>query len=187
MKIYTKTGDQGETGLLGGQRVSKSHLAIETCGEVDELNCHIGWTISHSNTDSTTNDVRQRLLQIQNDLFDLGSRIAASQSEKSQPAELSVGRITQLESWIDSHQSDLPVLNAFILPGGGSVGSSLHLARAVCRRAERSLVRLMETRPQLDLSRELIYLNRLSDLLFVLARQANLAHGQPEILWQIPR
>ena len=203
MKIYTKSGDKGETGLLGGIRVSKSHLVIGVCGTLDEANSLIGLARSHIATESssnanpqTQNDVDLLLGQIQNDLFDLGSRVAACLGESHRPPEFPVARAIELERQIDLFQAELPPLTAFILPGGNLFGSTLHLSRSVCRRAERELVQLIESKPGSDLSGsnsdgnlsvEMVYLNRLSDLLFVLARIANVRAGQPETQWNVGR
>lgn len=181
MKIYTKTGDQGETGLLGGVRVAKSDSVIEVCGNLDETNSLIGIAVAHENDPW----IREILLQIQNDLFDLGSRVAASLSDSSRVAGFSDQRSRQLESWIDETETKLPPLQQFILPGGALLGATLHHARTVCRRAERSLVALKKSPINRDLSVELIYLNRLSDLLFVLARYANQLSNVPETPWRV--
>lgn len=188
LKIYTKTGDDGETGLLGGIRVRKSHPTIETCGSLDEINSLIGVAIATG----TPPSISPLLSQIQNDLFDLGSRVAASQAANSKAAEFSSARAEQLEQWIDQFDEQLPPLREFILPGGSPAGANLHLARTVCRRAERDLVRLMASLPDLgskpmSLSIELIYLNRLSDLLFVLARWVNVTAGVAETKWRVTR
>lgn len=183
MKIYTKTGDDGETGLLGGIRVSKSHPGVEVVGCLDETNSLIGIVMS----ETMPAEVRQMLTQIQNDLFDLGSRVAACATDTSRVAEFPPARSEQLESWIDQAQNDLPELKEFILPSGGSAGATLHLARSVCRRTERRLVDLMDSKVARGFSDELIYLNRLSDLLFVLARLVNQSCGQPETTWTVTR
>ena len=183
LKIYTKTGDKGETGLLGGVRVSKSHLGIEVCGCLDESNSLLGVVLSQQIPEL----VQPMLTQIQNDLFDLGSRIAACAAETSRPAELPPSRREQLESWIDDFQAELAELREFILPGGSPAGAMLHLARSVCRRTERRLVALIETGVQREFSAELIYLNRLGDLLFVMARFVNQANGSNETKWSVTR
>ncbi len=189
MKIYTKTGDTGQTGLLGGIRVSKSHQAIQVCGELDEASSLIGIALSFG----LLADVSLQLQQIQNDLFDLGSRVAACQSTTSRAARFPVSRSEQLERWIDDLQTTVPELKEFILPGGMTGGAFLHFARAVCRRAERSLVVLMEqlsgggqsADASLPMSVELVYLNRLSDLLFVQARWVNHHAGASETKWKV--
>lgn len=191
MKIYSKTGDDGETGLLGGIRVRKSHLAVEVCGCLDETNSWLG--IVQSEVDSGPADsIRPALNQIQNDLFDLGSRVAASattadEGQVPHHAEFPATRIQQLETWIDEYQAGLPELKQFILPGGCRAGAVLHLARSVCRRSERRLVSLIESDVQRDLSVEMIYLNRLGDLLFVLARWVNQSGGASETNWSVTR
>lgn len=183
MKIYTKTGDTGKTGLLGGVRVSKSHLAVEVCGSLDETNSLIGMAISQS----LSLDLVPHVTQIQNDLFDLGSRVAACESETSRPAVFSSQRVIQLEQWIDHYQAELPPLQEFILPGGSPAGATLHYGRTVCRRCERNLVGLIESGTGRDLAVELTYLNRLSDLLFVFARFANDRARLPETTWTVTR
>jgi len=185
MKIYTRTGDKGATGLIGGARVSKSNFVISVCGDVDETNCHLGCAMSLASDEPSLEPVRSQLIRIQSDLFDLGSRVASSNSENSKSVSIPVTdeHIATLESWIDQHQEKLEPLKTFILPGGSAVAAQLHLARAVCRRSERSLVSLIESGLAADLSQELIYLNRLGDLLFVLARMANQLVGQQETPW----
>lgn len=182
MKIYTKTGDNGETGLLGGVKVSKSHPAIETVGTVDELNSLLGLVVTHVDTPQLKEDISS----IQNDLFDIGSRIAACLSDTASVADITQRRIEKLESLIDQHDQKLPTLQAFILPSGCPGACYLHLSRAVCRRAERRLVELLSGDGELkrEFSLELIYLNRLSDLLFVLSRLVNQGHGIEERKWQ---
>ena len=199
MKIYTKTGDQGETGMLGGVRISKSSIAIDVTGGLDETNSVLGIVASQLNQSSSDqvaagSSVQPMIYQIQNDLFDLGSRVSACLSDSSRAVEFSSERTVVLEQWIDQLQKDLPELTAFILPGGGSAGSFLHQARAVCRRTERGLVGLAAA--DLDwptasniagdqrMSIELAYLNRLSDLLFVMARYVNHQAGCEESKWQ---
>ena len=181
MKIYTKTGDNGETGLLGGVRVPKSHLAIHVCGELDELNSMIGLIRS--------GEVHERLdsifLTVQNDLFDLGARVAACLGETKKLTSFDSSRSQNLESRIDEFQAELPELMHFILPDGSTTGCRCHLARAVCRRAERSLVALKTQALKLPLDQELIYLNRLSDFLFVAARWSSQLASKPETAWQV--
>jgi len=183
MKIYTRTGDDGETGLLGGLRVSKAHQVIEVCGTLDETNCWLGLVRSES-IDSAIDEL---LEQIQNDLFDIGSQIAASLADSSPSVEVPSERIAELESAIDHWDSTVPPLQAFILPSGGQAGCRLHMARSVCRRAERQLVSLLESLDAKALATESVYLNRLSDLLFVLARSVNQLAGQVETQWKASR
>lgn len=181
MKIYTKTGDEGETGLLGGVRVSKSHVCIEVCGELDELNSMIGLVRSGE----ISADLGEILLQIQNDLFDLGGRVAGSLGETKKLPGFAQGRVDFIERNIDSLQEKIPELKQFILPDGGAEGCRLHLARAICRRAERSLVGLRKLETRCDLNLELVYLNRLSDFLFVAARYANHLAQRTETPWKV--
>ena len=202
MKIYTKTGDQGETGMLGGVRISKSSIAIDVTGGLDETNSVLGIVASQLNQSSSDqvaagSSVRPMIYQIQNDLFDLGSRVSACLSESGRAVEFSSERTVVLEQWIDQLQQDLPELTAFILPGGSFAGSFLHQARAVCRRTERGLVSLAgadlawpdasNIAGDQRLSIELAYLNRLSDLLFVMARYVNHQAGCEEPKWQPTR
>jgi len=192
MKIYTRSGDKGETGLLGAVRVSKSHLVIEVCGTVDETNCHLGCAVAQLRERAESKsepDPISILTRIQSELFDLGSRVAAALASdpKTKPAELNDENIAQLERWIDQFEESLPPLQTFILPSGSLAGCQIHLARTVCRRAERRLVELIDAGTERDLSVDLIYLNRLSDLLFVMARFANQEAGCPETPWTASR
>lgn len=202
MKIYTRNGDKGETGLLGAVKVSKSHLVVEVCGSVDETNSHLGCAIAHwrEHVESTKADGIKPatsialdpisvLTQIQMELFDLGSRVAAALASdpKTIPAELNEVNIQQLENWIDQFDATLPPLQTFILPSGSHTGCQLHLARTVCRRSERRLVELLEAGAERELSVDLVYLNRLSDLLFVMARFANHSVGCTETPWTASR
>ena len=180
MKIYTKTGDKGETGLIGGARVLKSALRVEAYGEIDELNAVLG-CIRTKLTDET---ISVSLLEIQRDLFAIGAQLADPRGQVEKKAEkVSIGeeRVRQLEEIIDRYDAVLPPLRSFILPGGTEGGALLHLARAVCRRAERRMVALSQ---ETSLSPVLIiYINRLSDLLFTLARAVNREAGTEEIRW----
>ena len=172
-RIYTRTGDKGETGLGDGSRVGKDSARIEALGSVDELNSHIGLLLA----ESVPADVRICLARVQHDLFDLGG-------ELSIPGHvmLDESRIAALERELDRYNAPLPALKEFILPGGSRAASQAHVARTVCRRAERSLVRLQ--REGTLSATGLRYLNRLSDLLFVLARTLNQAAGAPDVLWE---
>ena len=185
MKIYTKTGDQGQTGLLGGLKVSKTHPAIEAVGTVDELNSLLGLVVS----DQISDVIQEELTSIQNDLFDIGSRIAACLSTTDRVADLTAAKVEQLEQTIDRHEQTLPPLQVFILPSGCPAACHLQLARSVCRRAERRLVELIELPEGLKrtFETELIYLNRLSDLLFVLSRAVNQARNITEREWQVTK
>ncbi len=188
MKIYTKTGDKGETGLPGGGRVPKDAAVTEVCGTIDELNTALGL----ARAALAPEDVDCLLDRIQSQLFDLGAEVArlGAETNSGDPEywvpRIDAGDVRALEEAIDRFDTELPPLRNFILPGGTSAAAALHFARAVCRRAERLLVGLMRESPRL--SREtLVYLNRLSDLLFVLARLVNVRAGQPETIWRRPK
>lgn len=179
MKIYTKTGDTGTTGLVGS-RVRKDDPRVCAYGEVDELNAVIGVAIAEAGDA----DPAALLKRIQRDLFAIGARLAdpdARLGTASAKTVIADSRIGELESTIDSCEAELPALRAFILPGGGRLGATLHLARTVCRRAERRVVALAAQSPVEPLV--LTYLNRLSDLLFTLARRENHRAGRAEDLW----
>lgn len=179
MKIYTKKGDSGTTSLLGGNRVPKHHLRIEAYGTVDELNSHIGM-VRDLNPDSAVNDI---LLKVQDRLFTLGSHLALEKEDsKMKLPELFESDVTFLETEIDKMEEQLPEMRNFVLPGGHQLISSTHIARCVCRRAERLSVHLSEVH-RID---ELIirYLNRLSDYLFVLSRKFTQDLNANEIPWQ---
>jgi cob(I)alamin adenosyltransferase len=186
MKIYTKTGDKGKTSLFGGTRVPKYNLRIEAYGTIDELNSHIG-LIRDQKTDSHTTDM---LIKIQNDLFTLGSVLATPKDKeklKNGKDRLNIPKVTGsdilfLEDKIDEMNKKLPVMTHFILPGGHQTVSFCHIARCVCRRAERICVELSENE-EID-SVILKYLNRLSDFLFVLARKLTVDNKATEIIWK---
>lgn len=180
MKIYTRGGDTGETSLFGGGRVGKGDARVEAMGEVDELNASLGWTISQM----ADAKARGRLESIQHDLFALGAELATPRDDgraRPETPGLAPGRTEELERWIDEGQTDLPPLTAFVLPGGVPSAAALHLARCVCRRAERAVVKLSEAEG-LDAGM-LAYLNRLSDLLFVMARGENYLAGEGDVEW----
>ncbi len=177
-KIYTKTGDKGETSLFGGARLPKSHLRIESYGTVDELNAHIGLL-----RDALQNEATRALLKkIQDRLFDVGANLAVDPSKKMQVPEILEEDIQILEVEMDKMDEDLAPLKNFILPGGHLTVSYCHLARTVCRRAERNVVALS----LVDEVDEILvrYLNRLSDYLFVLARKIALDLGVEEVAWE---
>ncbi len=179
MKIYTKTGDSGETSLFDNTRVLKSDPRVDAYGEVDELNACLG-TVRAAGVHA---EVASALEQIQKDLFALGARLAdpsARIAERVTKAAITEGDIERLELLIDRLESELPPLRRFILPGGSTAGAALHLARTVCRRAERRVVALGTGQ---DEPIVVIYLNRLSDLLFVMARAVNHRSGVPETEW----
>ena len=179
MKIYTKTGDKGETGLFGGARVSKADARVETYGEVDELNSFLGLARAAGLAPETD----ALIARVQSELFDLGAELATTPGKEHNLTTPRVGdtHIAALEQAIDAAEAPLPPLTSFVLPGGSQAAASLHLARCVCRRAERKLVALAATMP---LRGELVrYLNRLSDLLFTLARGENHRAGVPDVPW----
>ena len=181
MKIYTKTGDDGDTGLFGGGRVQKDDPRVEAYGDVDELNAALGV----ARAADPMPRIDEVLVPLQRDLFSIGALLATPDREKMQQhltkAKIDDGRIAELERAIDECERELQPLRAFIIPGGTHKAAALHLARTVCRRAERRVVRLQRDVeiPQLVV----IYLNRLSDLLFMLARVANVRAGNGEVTW----
>lgn len=180
MKIYTRKGDRGITQLFGGQRVPKHHLRIEAYGTVDELNSFIGWL-----RDLLTEDaLREELLNIQNNLFVIGSHLAAQPGKKGLALpELAPTAVRSLEEAIDRMETAVPPLRSFILPGGHPSVSAAHICRTVCRRAERSVTALAETEPSTVPNLIQEYLNRLSDYFFMLARFLTHKLGIPEIPW----
>ena len=181
LKIYTRTGDRGDTGLFGGGRVAKDDPRVEAYGEVDELNAAIGL----ARAIELMPRIDEVLVPIQRDLFSLGALLATPDREKMRAqldkARIDEERIAQLERAIDVGEGELEPLKAFILPGGTPKAAALHVARTVCRRAERRVVALRAHVELPDLV--VIYLNRLSDLLFVLARVANRRAGAGEVTW----
>ena len=178
MKIYTRTGDRGTTSLFGGKRIDKNSARIEAYGCVDELNSLIG-TIVAAKPDA---DVLKKLIRVQGELFVLGTDLATPTIVKVKIPRVTKIYITRLEKGIDFFGKRLPTLINCILPGGGRVGSSLHLARTVARRAERKIVELSNTEKINQIS--LVYINRLSDWLFVLARLVNFEENAKEIIWK---
>lgn len=172
-KIYTRTGDAGET-QLGETRLSKAHARVAAAGDIDELNAHLGLLA----VEVADDDINACLLHIQHDLFNLGGELHAPQAIAITP-----DNVTYLETQLDAWNADLPPLQEFVLPGGNRAGAIAHVARTVCRRAERSLARLHETTP-LSNPEMLRYLNRLSDLLFVISRVLVRRDGKEETLWQ---
>ncbi len=181
MKIYTKTGDSGDTGLFGGTRVPKSDPRVDAYGDVDELNAALGVARSSE----LMPRIDEVLVPIQRDLFAIGALLATPDREKMKAhldkARIDEGRIAELERAIDDGDAELEPLKAFIIPGGTPKAAALHHARTVCRRAERRVVALRATVEVPDLV--VIYLNRLSDLLFTLARVANRRTGTGEVTW----
>jgi cob(I)alamin adenosyltransferase len=182
MKIYTKTGDTGETGLLGGIRVRKYDERIEVYGTIDELNSALG--LARCDTgDSQLDDL---LRSFQDELFTLGAELSAANPDKVGLRVIGPQEIARLEQAIDAHDAQLPMLKEFVLPGGNRLAAELHLARTVCRRAERLAVHLHDLHPARVRVEIIMYLNRLSDLLFVLARYANHVAGVADIPWRKP-
>jgi cob(I)alamin adenosyltransferase len=182
VKIYTKTGDYGETGLFNGSRVAKNDPRVEAYGDVDELNALLGVILSFIRDDE---DICNCLLTVQRELFVIGAHLADPtarvEAKRGEKASLSDDQVTRLEQWIDAFEADLPPLRQFILPGGSKGGAALHHARTVCRRAERQIVALSQQEPISPLI--ITYINRLSDLLFVTARLENSRQNRPEIPW----
>jgi cob(I)alamin adenosyltransferase len=184
VKIYTRGGDSGETSLFGAGRIPKGHPRVEAIGAVDELNAAIGWTV----TQLPGSEERETLEQLQHDLFAIGAALASPRPgpERKRPVTppLPAGRVAEMEARIDRAEAELPPLAAFVLPGGEPAAAALHLARTICRRAERAVARLTltdEVEPTI-----LVYLNRLSDLLFVLARLENHRSGRGDVEWSKP-
>jgi cob(I)alamin adenosyltransferase len=177
MKIYTRTGDTGTTNLVDGARIAKSDPRVDACGEVDEASAVLGL----ARASGLDRDLDDMLLQIQRDLFALGSRLADPAGQiagRVEKATLGQQDVKRLEGWIDHLEEELTPLSRFILQGGATTGAALHLARTVFRRAERRMVAVGVLEPTL-----LAYANRLSDLLFVMARVANRRAGMPEVEW----
>ena len=180
VKIYTRTGDSGQTGLFDGTRVVKSDARVAAYGDVDELNAGLGQCRAAAGLDA---QLAGMLEQIQRDLFALGSRLADPSKKiagRVTKAAISADDVSRLEGWIDQLDAELPPLRRFILAGGAPAGAALHVARTVCRRAERSMVALGEEAFEPEL---LVYINRLSDLLFVMARSVNHRAGVAETEW----
>ncbi len=180
MRIYTRTGDTGETGLFGGGRLRKSAPRVAAYGEVDELNAVLGWVLTRVQDE----EMAARLRLVQADLFALGAHLATPPDARSRQhlPVLPEERPAELEAWIDAAEAELEPLASFILPGGAEAGAALHLARTVCRRAERAVVALAGDEDVHPLI--LVYLNRLSDVLFDFARLANHRDGRAETPWR---
>ena len=180
MKIYTKTGDKGETGLFGGERVSKDSLRISAYGTVDELNSFIGLAITEIKNES----VKKNLLKIQNQLFVVGSDLATPEDETTKKLNIQrtpASYYVQIEKLIDEYDAQLEELRNFILPGGSKGAVLLHVCRTICRRVEREVVALKNS---VTISENIvIFLNRLSDLLFVLSRFENKVSNHPDKIW----
>lgn len=180
MKIYTKTGDKGETGLFGGERVSKSNLRLNAYGSIDELNSFLGLAV----IEVTNIDIKNILKDLQNKLFVLGSDLATPETEKNKKLKISRtpdSYITDIEQIIDKYEAQLEELNNFILPGGSKGSAILHICRTISRRAEREVVALKNTEHIGE--NIVIFLNRLSDLFFVLSRFENKYSNIPDTKW----
>jgi len=178
MKLYTRSGDDGSTGLHGGQRTTKDALRVETYGTVDELNAALGIAASHCEYE----ELRETLVQLQSRLFDLGADLCTpTDATVKRHVRITNGHVSELESLIDGTSEKLPALQNFILPGGTPLAAHLHAARTVCRRAERLVVALARTEP---VGENLVpYINRVGDLLFAMARRANQLAGLEDVPW----
>lgn len=184
-KVYTKGGDKGETSLVGGTRVSKAHARIEVYGTLDELNSVLGIIssgIPQLKSSAFSDELIRRLINVQNNLFNLGSQLACEDSKlRGQLPKANPKLVTELEADMDRWEAELPTLKNFVLPGGSELASFAHLARTVCRRAERQAVRL---RGEAEIEVEVIvFLNRLSDWLFTLSRKLNAVTGFADVEW----
>jgi cob(I)alamin adenosyltransferase len=176
-RIYTRLGDGGETHLGDMSRTSKASARVHAFGEVDEANSTIGVALTHDLPEA----IAAKLTHIQNDLFDLGADLCVPDGAEGERLRMTPQQVGRLEGWCDEYNDPLPDLTSFVLPGGAPAAAALHVARTVCRRAERAVVTLMEhgeANPQ-----ALAYLNRLSDLLFILARSVNATSGAGDVMW----
>ena len=177
--VYTKTGDRGTTGLIGGTRVPKTHIRLEAYGTVDELNANLGLLITYLNEERD----REFLLHVQNKLFAIGSHLATDQDKVrlNEASIITPADVEQIEQEIDAADEILPPLSNVVLPGGAAGAAVCHICRTVCRRAERRILALSESS---TISPELLaYVNRLSDYLFILSRKINFNEGKEEIFW----
>lgn len=183
LKIYTRTGDSGETSLLGGERVRKDDLRVDTMGSVDEVNAALGVVrVELTRSGVAPEGVDAILAKAQHTLFNLGAELAVRSGNLAGVASVSDADVAELEAAIDHYEEGLEPLRAFILPGGAAAAAQLHMTRCICRRSERRLVELAGAE---QLRGELLrYLNRLSDLLFVLARVVNMANRMPDVVWE---
>ena len=179
MKIYTRKGDDGTTGLFGGNRVPKNHPRIQAMGAVDEINAALG--AARAMLPAAAEPMRELILHLQHELFVLGADLATPAQSRASVPRIEAKHIKSLEEAIDSWEVELEPLKYFILPGGAQAAAMLHLSRVICRRAERALVEALDTISHN--SYVLGYLNRLSDLLFILARRANHDVGLPDVRW----
>jgi cob(I)alamin adenosyltransferase len=186
-KIYTRTGDDGDTGLVDGSRVGKDSARVTAYGDVDELNAQLGkiQVLVEQQVlakQSKLSELTKKITLIQNELFDIGGQLATPAGFNQYPVfSVSDELITRLENWIDQATDSLPPLTSFVLPGGSLINAELHIARTVCRRAERAVIRLNRSEPVEP--KTIIYLNRLSDLLFAWSRWVSAQQSIPEVLW----
>jgi cob(I)alamin adenosyltransferase len=181
-KIYTRTGDKGDTGLATGERVEKWSVRVDAYGAVDETNSALGLARLHTLDDP---ELDAMLGRIQNDLFDLGADLATPERDKPlgwTPLRIVAAQVSRLEAEIDRLNADIPALDSFILPGGSPLSAYLHLGRTICRRAERRIAELADTPGEIVSPEALAFANRLSDFLFVAARRAN-ANGASDVKW----
>jgi len=185
-KIYTKTGDKGETSLVSGNRVLKGNVRIDTYGEVDELNSYLGVIVSHLEGHESLKSEIKTIQEIQNNLFDLGSNLACEKEFriKYKLPMLTLEDVKGLEDKIDQYNDELTPLKNFILPGGSKAASFVHIARTVCRRVERKLVNYTHDFPEETPDYSIEYINRLSDFLFNFSRFVNLKLEREEVLWK---
>jgi cob(I)alamin adenosyltransferase len=182
-RVYTKAGDEGRTSLIGGEQVSKGHLRLESYGTLDELNATVGLVLMSLEQSAAGPHLTPVLRRIQNELFNLGAELATPDpSRRAKLPRVEERHVEGLERDIDALNDELPALRSFVLPGGGWASAHFHLARTVCRRAERLVVRLMDEGADVGLV-PVRYLNRLSDALFVFGRWAALKDGRDEPLW----
>ncbi|WP_037226345.1 cob(I)yrinic acid a,c-diamide adenosyltransferase [Rhodopirellula baltica] len=196
MKIYTRTGDSGTTGLFGGPRVAKDDTRIEAYGTVDELNATLGQVrsaLKESAGEATTandglSELDARIAQVQHELFSIGAELASPHPDQFDLRVIGPVHIQRIEDWIDDAEQQLPPLKQFILPGGSILASHVHLSRAVCRRAERRVISLADAvQTETPISDTvIIYLNRLSDWLFVVSRLVNQILNVPDQIWEKP-
>jgi len=186
IKIYTRTGDQGQTSLFTGERVPKNDSFIDALGAVDECNSALGSAIAFVPNEEPFNELKRQLKLIQHALFDVGAAVATPRTKainsKIEKTRFEDEAVHLLEKWMDQMEEKLPALHTFILPGGHPSAALMHLARSVCRKAERTLIPLHQKGDVADTV--LIYLNRLSDYLFILARYLNALTNHPETLWE---
>lgn len=178
-KIYTRTGDDGTTGLFGGPRVRKNDLRVAAYGDVDELNSHLGVVLAGELPET----LRTMLILIQHELFDLGGELASPDPDRMGTRTLDSSQVERLERQIDELSEAVPPLRQFVLPGGALAAARLHVARTVCRRAERTLLSLIDSASEQVGKVPLVYLNRLSDWLFAAARFANCSAGVSDVPW----